>query len=172
MVSGGCVFFAGESRFPKEEAALGNHSAQSPASARVASPGHAMGHCKVNCSLRCVPQGWCGLHWGLRQGRAGGLWGLQFCRFVELSRGGGSTRQPQRTEPCQCVSGQPWAYYGALKGKIQPLQCAANMKRPTLAAAAGRSRWFMGVAVLPLSGDFIEEEAALGNHSAQSPAIV
>ena len=34
--------------------------------------------------------------------------GVRFCRFVEISRGGGgSTQQPQRTEPCQCVSGQP-----------------------------------------------------------------
>ena len=30
----------------------------------------------------------------------------------------------------------------------------------------------MGVAVLLLSGDFVEEEAALGNHSAQSFASV
>ena len=34
----------------------------------------------------------------------------------EVFRGGGSTRQPQRIEPCHCVSGQPWAYYGALQG--------------------------------------------------------
>ena len=71
--------------FVEEEAALGNHSAQSPASVWVASPGHAVGYCKVKCILCCVPQGWWGLHWGLRQGRAGGLWGLPFCRGVEIS---------------------------------------------------------------------------------------
>ena len=54
---------------------------------------------------------------------------------------------------------------------MQPLQCAAVVKRPALgAAAAGPSRWVVGVAVLLLNGDFVEEEAALGNHSAQSPA--
>ena len=51
--------------------------------------------------------------------------GVWFCRFEESSRGGGgSTRQPQRTEPCQCVSGQPWACHGALQGQMQLLQCA------------------------------------------------
>ena len=46
------------------------------------------------------------------------------------------------------------------------------MKRPALGAAAGPSRWFAGVAILLLSENFVEEEAALGNHSAQSPASV
>ena len=55
---------------------------------------------------------------------------------------------------------------------MQPLQCAAVVKRPALGAVAGPSRWFVGVAILPVSGDFVEEEAALGNHSAQSPARV
>ena len=96
--------------FVEEEAALGNHSAQSPANVWVASSGHARGHCKVKCSLFGVQQVWRGMSWGLRQGCcAGGLWGVRFCRFVEISRGGVITRQPQRTEPCQCVGGQPWA---------------------------------------------------------------
>ncbi len=34
---------------------------------------------------------------------------VRFFPFVEISRGGGSTQQPQRTEPCCCVSGQSWA---------------------------------------------------------------
>ena len=42
----------------EEEAALGNHSVQSPASVWVASPGHAMGHWKVKCSLCSVQQVW------------------------------------------------------------------------------------------------------------------
>ena len=33
------------------EAVLGNHCAQSPASVWVASPGHALGHCKVKWTL-------------------------------------------------------------------------------------------------------------------------
>ena len=48
------------------EALLGNHSAQRPASVCVASPGHAMGHCKVKCSLCSVQQVWWSLHWVLR----------------------------------------------------------------------------------------------------------
>ena len=55
VVCGGSGF-GGEWRFPEEEAALGNHNAQSPASVWVASPGHAMGHCKVRCSHCCVQQ--------------------------------------------------------------------------------------------------------------------
>ena len=55
---------------------------------------------------------------------------------------------------------------------MHPLQRAAVVKCPALGAAAGPSRWFAGVAVLLLSGDFVEEEAALGNHSARSPASV
>ena len=80
---------------------------------------------------------------------------MRFCRFVESSRGGGSTQQPQRTEPCQCVGGQPWAYHdGALQGQMQPLQCAPAVVGPALGAAAGLCRWFVGVAVLPVCGDF------------------
>ena len=102
-----------------------------------------------------MQQEWWGLHWGLRQQGccAGGLWRLLFCRFVKLSRGGGSSQLPQRTEPCQCVSGQPWACHGALQGQMQPLQFAAGVVEPALGAAAGLGGWFVGVAVLPVCGD-------------------
>ena len=154
---GGCGF-AGLKRIPEEEAALGNHSAQSPVSVLVASPGHAvMGHCKVKCSRCIVQQEWWGLHWGLRQGCcAGGLWGLPFAGEWRFRRGGGSTGQPQRTEPCQCASSQPWACHGALQGQMQPLLCAAGVVGPTLGAGAGCCAcwWFVGVAVLPVCGDF------------------
>ena len=69
--------------------------------------------------------------------------------------------------------GQPWAYHGTLQGQMQSLQCAAALVGPALGAAAELGRWFVGVAVLPVLGEFqTEEEAALGNHSAQSPASV
>ena len=42
-------------------------------------------------TLQCALQVWWGLHCGLRQGWAGGLWGVRFCRCVEISRGGGSS---------------------------------------------------------------------------------
>ena len=109
VVRWGCGF-AGLWKFPEEESLLVKHSAQSPASVWVASPGHATEHCKVKCSLSSVQQVWWGLHWGRRQGCcAGDSLGVRFCRFVESSRGGGSTHQPQRTEPCQCEIGQPLA---------------------------------------------------------------
>ena len=73
--------------------------------------------------------------------------GFQFCRFVEISRGGGSTEQSQRTEPCQCVSGQPWACHGALQGQIQPLQCTAGVAGSPLAVIEGLGGWFVGRAV-------------------------
>ena len=47
------------------EAVLGNHCAQSPASVWVASPGHALGHCKVKCTLCSGQQVWWSLNWGL-----------------------------------------------------------------------------------------------------------
>ena len=37
---------------------LGNYSAQSPASVRMARPEHAIGHCRVKCSLCSVQQVW------------------------------------------------------------------------------------------------------------------
>ena len=55
---------------------------------------------------------------------------------------------------------------------MQPLQCAAGMVDPAPGAAAGLGRWLVEVAVLPLSGVFLVEEAPLASHSAQSPASV
>ena len=150
-------------RFPGGKLALRNHSAQSPASVSVASPGHVLGHCKVKCRLCSVQQVWRGLHWGLRQGWTGGLWGLRFCRIVETFRGGGTTRQPWRIEPCPCMSGQPWACHGALQGEMQLLPCAAGVVGPALGAAAGLCRWFVGVAVLPVCGDFQRRSQHLAN---------
>ncbi len=69
------------------------------------------------------------------------------CRFAaewRFRRGGGSTRQPQRTEPCQCVGGQPWACHWALQGQMQPLMCAAGVVGPALGPAAGLCRWLVG----------------------------
>ena len=84
----GSYGFAGLGKFPEEESLLGIHSAQSPASVWVASPGHAISHWKVKCSLCCQQQGWWVLHWGLRQGCcAGDSLGMRFCRFVEISKG-------------------------------------------------------------------------------------
>jgi len=70
---------------------------------------------------------------------------VQFFRFVEISRRGGcSTRQPQRTDPCQCVSGQPRAYHGVLQGQMHSVQCAAGVVKPALEATARLGRWFVG----------------------------
>ena len=59
-------------------------------------------------------------------GSAAGLgrlvkWGVWFCCMLEFSRYGGAAQQPQRTEPCQCVSGLPWACHGPLQGQMQQL---------------------------------------------------
>ena len=63
----GCCDFAGLCRFSNDDRApLVNHSAQSPASVWVARPGHAMGHCKLKCSLCSVQEVWWSLHWVLR----------------------------------------------------------------------------------------------------------
>ena len=48
--------------------------------------------------------------------------------MLEFSRCGGAARQPQRTEPCQCVSNQPWVYHGPLQAQMKPpLQCAGGV---------------------------------------------
>ena len=97
------------------------------------------------------------------------------CRFAaewRICRGGGSTRQPQRTEPCQCVSSQSWACHGALQGQIQSLQCAAGVEEPALGAAAGWAGHFKGWCSFAECWSFPDVEARLGNHSAQSPASV
>ena len=75
---------------------------------------------------------------------------------VEFSSDGGFDRQPLRTEPYQCVRGQPWACHGALQGKMKTLQCSAGVVEPALGAAAGLGRWFGRVAFLPVSGVFLQ----------------
>ena len=65
VVCGRCGF-AYLSRFPEEEAALGNRSAQIAASVLVANPNHTMGHCKVKYSRYSVQQVWWSLPWVLR----------------------------------------------------------------------------------------------------------
>ena len=60
------------------EALLDNHSAQSPASVRVASPAHFMGNCKIKCSLSSAQQMSWSLQLVLQPVWAGGLWWLRF----------------------------------------------------------------------------------------------
>ena len=45
------------------QAVLGNYCAECPTSVWVASPGHALGHCKVKCTLCSGQQVWRSLHW-------------------------------------------------------------------------------------------------------------
>ena len=97
------------------------------------------------------------------------------CSFATLWRlpEGSTTRQPQRTEPCQCMSGQPRAFHGALQGQMQPLQCRADLVGPAaklmMKGREGGSCWGGWFCrIVPEE----EEEAVLGNHSAQSTAIV
>ena len=93
---------------------------------------------KVNYSLCSVHQQvWWSLTWGLRQGRAGGLWGCCFAGFWIFSEEEAALDQPQRIEPSQCVSGQSWASHQALQGQMQFLQCAVGVVEPALGAKAG-----------------------------------
>ena len=61
MASGFVTFWSPS----KMQAVLGNHCAQSPASVWVASPGHALAHCKIKWTLCSGQQVWWTLHWGL-----------------------------------------------------------------------------------------------------------
>ena len=77
-----------------------------------------MGNCKVKCSLCCVLQGWWwGLNWGLRPGRAGGLWGLRVCRFVELSRGLAAIGNHSAQSPASVSVANSGHAMGHYKGK-------------------------------------------------------
>ena len=118
VACGACSFVAFWSFSVVEEAPLGNHSAQSPGSVRVASLGHVMGHCNIKSSLcSSEQQVWWSLHWVLGPGWAGGLWVLRFCRsLVEFSSR--DARQPQCIDPCQCENSQYWAYNGPLQDKM------------------------------------------------------
>ena len=44
--------------------------------------------------------------------------------------------------------------FGTARSTLQPLQCAAVGVQPVLGAAVGLGTWFVGVAVLPVCGDF------------------
>ena len=92
VVGWGCGF-VGSWRVPEEVAAIGYHSAQSPASVCVASPGYGLSNCKAKCSLCSVPQMWLGSDWVLAEGWAGGLWCVRLCGFLEVFSAGGAFRQ-------------------------------------------------------------------------------
>ena len=152
------------------EAVLGNPCAQSPASVWVASPGHALGHCKVNCTLCSGQQVWWSLHWGLRQCCAASC--FRFCHILGSFSDGGCARQPLRTEPNQCVSGQPWVCPGPLQGQMDPVQWSAGLVEPARGAVlgcAGGLRGFFRICFILKS---FMMEPVLGNHCAQSAASV
>ena len=46
----------------------------------------------------------------------------------------GAAGHPQRTEPCQRVSGQPWAYHEPLQGQMKHLQYAKDFLEPSVGA--------------------------------------
>ena len=94
--------------------------------------------------------------------------------LLEFSRCGGTAcRQPQCTEPCQCVGGQPWACHGQLQGQMHPLQHAVGVIEPDLGAAARLGSWYLGGSGFSeCCCSFPDGEALLNNHSAQSPASV
>ena len=72
---------------------------------------------------------------------------------MDISRGGGSTRQPLRTEPCLVRVASPGRAMGHCKVKYS-LCCAAGVVGPALGAAAELGRWFVRAAVLPVCGEF------------------
>ena len=92
--------------------------------------------------------------------------------MLEFFRCGGASQQPQRTELCQCVSGQLWTFHERLRGhQMQPMQRVADVVEPALGAAARLGRWLVGVRFCCML-EFPDVEAPLGNNSAQSPASV
>ena len=90
----------------------------------------------------------------LAEGWACGLWCVLLCGFLDIFSAGGSARQPQRTEPCQCVCGQPWACPWPLYDQMQPLQCAAGVAGWRLGADGGLGRCIVVCVVVRVSGNF------------------
>ena len=73
--------------------------------------------------------------------------------------------QPQRTEPCRCAGGQPWACHGKLHDHTATALCG-RFGGACMGAAAGLGRWrTVGVAVLPVCGGFERRQ-----HSATTAA--
>ena len=71
--------------------------------------------------------------------------------FQKRSRQYSPTTTLRALQVCELSAlGIPWA----LKGQVQPLQCAAGVVEPALGAAAELGRWFVGVVVLPVCGEF------------------
>ena len=131
------------------EALLGNHSVQSSASVRVARLvlGIPWANARPNAvSEACSRKGKVEPALGAAA-RLCSRWIVGGAVLLDAGvfRCVDAARQPQRTEPCQCVSGQLWAYHGPLQGKMQPLHCGAGVPGPLLSAAAGLGRWFVGV---------------------------
>ena len=156
------------------EPVLGNHCAQSPASVWAASPGHALGHCKVKCTLCSGQQVWWSLHWGLRHCCAGCLRGFfQFCHILESFSDAGPARQPLRTEPCQCVGVQAWACPGPLQCQMHPVQWSAGLVKPAPGAVLGCAGCLRGFFRFIHILESFSDGALLGNHCAQQrPASV
>ena len=132
------------------EAVLGiYYCTQSPASVWVASPGHAVGHCKVKCTLSSVQQVWWSLHRGLLCSATTAHRGPPVCEWPALGMPWATARS---NAPCAVVSRSGGACTGGCGSAVQVVRGGCSF--------AGL--WWI----------FPEEEAALGNHSAQSPASV
>ena len=128
------------------------------------------GALQEQCSLYSVQQEWWGLHWGLQQGWTGGSWGLRFCPFVEISRGGGSSATTAlRGLPVVCE----WPALGMPRGTARSNAISAVCSMCGCGCTGGcgwLGRWFVGgCGFASHLWRFPEEEAALSNHSAQSP---
>ena len=114
----------------------------------MASPGHALGQCKVKCTLcsglgqckvKCTlfsgQQVWWSMHWGLCLAVQVACVASDFVKFwspsvMEAVVGNHCAQSPAS------VTGQPWACPGPLQGQMHPVQWSASLVEPALGAAA------------------------------------
>ena len=94
-------------------------------------------------------------------GCAGRLLYLRFCHILESFSDGACARQPLRTEPCQCVSGQPWACPGPLQGQMHPVQLSAGLVEPALGAVLGCAGRLCGLRFCHIVESFSDGSCAL-----------
>ena len=106
-----------------------------------------------------------------------GRWFVEGCAVLPICEDFQRRSQRSATTAHRALPVTEWPvlyiYHESLQCQMQTLQCAAGVVGPALRAVAGLGSWVVGVAFCAVVlWRFPEEDAAVGNHSAQSPASV
>ena len=138
----------------------------------MASPGHALGHCKVKCTLCSGQQVWWSLHWGLCSAVQVACVACGFVTFRSPS-----AKEPVLVKHCAQSPASVWV--------VSPVHALSHCKVKCFLLCIGQQVWWtlhwglcLAVQVACVASGFVTfwspsvMEAVLGNHCAQSPASV